>query len=62
MTNATPKRRQGGRAAHGTQSVYTGVRLPQALRQQLEQYAKDNNITLSRLICEIMQDWVTVNS
>lgn len=57
-----PKRRGGGNASHGTTSVYTGVRIPEELRNQLEAYAQENNVTLSRVIVEIMQDWLAVNS
>ena len=57
-----PKRRGGGSASHGKTSVFTGVRIPEDLRNQLEAYAQENNVTLSRVIVEIMQDWLAVNS
>lgn len=55
-----PRRRDGGILAHGTKSKYTGVRLPVWIRNDLEAMAEQEHITLSRLIFEVLRDYVTV--
>tara|TARA_Y100000114_G_scaffold125940_1_gene122190 strand:- start:859 stop:1056 length:198 start_codon:yes stop_codon:yes gene_type:complete len=53
-----PRRRDGGILGHGKTSKYTGVRLPTKLRQDLEAVAERHHITLSRLIVEVLYDYV----
>jgi len=54
-----PRRRGGGSACHGNPSIYTGIRMPKPMREQLKTEAQKEGLTLSAIICKILTESLT---
>ena len=59
LPETKPRRRGGGSACHGNPSIYTGIRMPKPLREQLKAEAKKNGLTLSAMICKLLEEHLT---